>query len=108
MNLRALCKVCNRDKIIIFASYVYSCSDIVGGDPYAKSSNPERIKSNLDVVCGGWLLDDNDMAALDSLSTQCRMVDGSFWLSPFGPYKTLTELWDDDDEEEEEKAATAA
>ena len=21
------------------------------------------------------------------------MVDGSFWLSPFGPYKKLSELW---------------
>jgi hypothetical protein len=35
---------------------------------------------------------------LDRLETQCRMVDGSFWLSPFGPYKQLHELWDDEDE----------
>ena len=71
-----------------------------------KSSNPTRIRSNLEVVRrhrggggGGdfWTLDEEDISALDSLKTQCRMVDGSFWLSPFGPYKVLGELWDDDE-----------
>lgn len=66
-----------------------------------KSSNTDRIRGNLDVVCGGWRLDDDDLAALDGLSTQCRMVDGSFWLSPFGPYKVLGELWDDEEEKKD-------
>ena len=61
-----------------------------------KSSNPTRIAANLDVI--GWKLADDDMSALDRLDTQCRMVDGSFWLSPFGPYKNLGELWDDEDD----------
>ena len=95
-----------REHIVICISYIVL---LIVRFPYAESSNPERIKGNLDVVCGGWSLDDDDMAALDGLSTQCRMVDGSFWLSPFGPYKMLNELWDDDDDKEEnEKAATAA
>ena len=67
-----------------------------------KSANSARIRSNLDVL--GWRLDEDDMAALDTLANQCRMVDGSFWLSPFGPYKVLSELWDDDDEEAEPRS----
>jgi diketogulonate reductase-like aldo/keto reductase len=35
------------------------------------------MKGNLDVL--GWKLSDDDMAVLDTLATQCRMVDGSFW-----------------------------
>ncbi len=32
--------------------------------------------------------------------SQIRMVDGSMWLSPEGPYKTLSDLWDDPEEDE--------
>ncbi|WIA08297.1 hypothetical protein OEZ85_007740 [Tetradesmus obliquus] len=58
-----------------------------------KSANPERIKANLDVL--SWSLADADMAALSRLAEVApqRMVDGSFWLSEQGPYKTLEDLW---------------
>lgn len=61
-----------------------------------KSADPERIRSNLDVL--DWNLDDDDVRTLGSLATQRRMVDGSFWLSPAGPYRTLNDLWDDEEE----------
>ena len=57
-----------------------------------KSVNEGRIKSNLDVL--DWELPDEDFKAISSLARQERMVDGSFWLNPRGPYKTLKDLWD--------------
>lgn len=59
-----------------------------------KSSSPSRIRGNLDVLTCTWRLSDNDLDAIDAVSRRCRMVDGSFWLSPDGPYKTLEDLWD--------------
>ena len=50
-----------------------------------KSTNPERIASNLAVL--NWSLDDADMATLSDLEYQARMVDGAFLLSPAGPYR---------------------
>ena len=50
-----------------------------------KSTNPERIASNLAVL--DWSLDDDDMATLSGLGYQARMVDGAFLLSPAGPYR---------------------
>ncbi len=50
-----------------------------------KSTNPERIASNLAVL--DWSLTEADMAALSSLAYQARMVDGAFLLSPAGPYR---------------------
>ena len=61
-----------------------------------KSADPARIRSNLDVL--DWTLDDDAARTLGSLATQRRMVDGSFWLSPAGPYRTLDDLWDDEEE----------
>lgn len=49
-----------------------------------KSTDSERIASNLAVL--DWSLTDADMAVL-SLDYQARMVDGSFLLSPAGPYR---------------------
>ena len=57
-----------------------------------KSSSPSRIRGNLDVLT--WRLSENDLDAIDAVSRRCRMVDGSFWLSPDGPYRTLEDLWD--------------
>ena len=34
-------------------------------------------------------------AALRGLPQQ-RLVDGSFWVSPAGPYRSVAELWDDE------------
>ena len=42
----------------------------------------------------GWDLDKDDYNQLCNLQMQMRMVDGSFWLNPRGPYKTLKDLWD--------------
>ena len=53
-----------------------------------KSADPARIRSNLDVL--DWDLDDDAARTLGSLATQRRMVDGSFWLSPAGPYRRST------------------
>jgi hypothetical protein len=30
------------------------------------------------------------------LRAQARYVDGSMWLQPEGPYRTLQDLWDDE------------
>ena len=57
-----------------------------------KSTDPARIEGNLDVL--DWSLDEEDARALSELPTRRRMVDGSLWLSPLGPYKTLEDLWD--------------
>ena len=58
-----------------------------------KSANPERLRSNLDVF--DWCLPEEDVRLIDAVAPRHRMVDGSFWLSPKGPYKTLEDLWDE-------------
>ena len=50
-----------------------------------KSTDPERIASNLAVL--DWSLGEADMAELSSLDYQARMVAGAFLLSPQGPYR---------------------
>ena len=42
-----------------------------------------------------WTLCAEDYNKLCGLSTQMRMVNGSFWLHPKGPYVTLNDLWDE-------------
>ena len=44
-----------------------------------------------------WALSAEDYNKLCDLSTQMRMVNGSFWLHPKGPYITMDDLWDEDD-----------
>jgi diketogulonate reductase-like aldo/keto reductase len=58
-----------------------------------KSANKERLRSNLDVF--DWCLPEEDVRLIDAVAPRHRMVDGSFWLSPKGPYKTLEDLWDE-------------
>lgn len=58
-----------------------------------KSTNPARIRANIEVF--DWSLGREDFDRLSALATQQRMVDGSFWLSPGGPYRTLRDLWDE-------------
>ncbi|GMH40838.1 hypothetical protein BSKO_08742 [Bryopsis sp. KO-2023] len=58
-----------------------------------KSVRSERIKSNLDVL--DWDLASEDYHELSSFRSQLRMVDGSVWISSSGPYRSLSELWDD-------------
>jgi alcohol dehydrogenase (NADP+) len=57
-----------------------------------KSASPARIAANLDVLT--WSISDADMAKLSSLEYQHRMVPGSFWVSPEGPYTEEHMLWD--------------
>jgi diketogulonate reductase-like aldo/keto reductase len=59
----------------------------------AKSTKAARIRANLDVL--SWQLPEQAMARLCARQLQQRMVDGSFWLTPKGPYKTLRDLWDE-------------
>eukprot|EP00210_Caulerpa_lentillifera_P001169 g1125.t1 len=58
-----------------------------------KSVKPERIKMNFDVF--DWELSDEDYKRLSSLHPQTRMLDGSFFMNPEGPYRTVEELWDE-------------
>ena len=55
-----------------------------------KSTNPDRIASNLAVL--DWGLTAADMAALSCLGYQARMVDGAFLLSPTGLYRYETSM----------------
>jgi len=57
-----------------------------------KSVTTHRIDSNLSSV--RMRLGEISMEELSSLHYQRRMVDGSVFLSPSGPYKCLADLWD--------------
>jgi diketogulonate reductase-like aldo/keto reductase len=59
-----------------------------------KSTSESRILGNAAVL--DWELSAADMQQLSSLPTQCRMVHGGVFLSPAGPYRTLSDLWDTD------------
>ena len=54
------------------------------------------MQANLDVM--SWELGRDDYIKLCNLHVQMRMVNGSFWLHPKGPYRTLGDLWDDNNE----------
>ncbi|KAK9822921.1 hypothetical protein WJX74_005008 [Apatococcus lobatus] len=56
-----------------------------------KSTSSERIKANLASL--DWQLPQVAFEALNNLDYQRRMVDGSFWVNPAGPYSNLEELW---------------
>ncbi|KAK9812757.1 hypothetical protein WJX72_003137 [[Myrmecia] bisecta] len=58
-----------------------------------KSTSPARIQANLEVF--DWHMPADDFAELSALQPQMRMVDGSFWLHPAGPYKTLQDFWNE-------------
>jgi alcohol dehydrogenase (NADP+) len=57
-----------------------------------KSVHPERLEANL--AASGLRLSDDELAAIRALDRHHRLVDGSFWVWPDGPY-TLTNLWDE-------------
>lgn len=59
-----------------------------------KSSNPQRIAANLEVF--DWAIPEEEVARLNALPVpHTRVVDGSFFLNPAGPYCTLQQLWDE-------------
>ena len=65
-----------------------------------KSTSAARIRGNLDVL--DWELGAEDYAALCALPVQQRMVNGSMWLNPQGPYRTMEELWDEPEGREQQ------
>ena len=48
-----------------------------GWSTIPKSTNPERLKENLQVI--NIKLDEEDMKSLESLNRDYRFLDGSFW-----------------------------
>jgi len=61
-----------------------------------KSTNPARIRGNLDVL--SWGLSKAGFTALSTIKFQQRMVNGAMWLNPKGPYRTMEDLWDEPEE----------
>lgn len=58
-----------------------------------KSSNPDRIKQNLEA--SKLPLDDTDMVALEGLDRSFRFVNPGMWMGPNSPYSE-DKLWRDD------------
>lgn len=42
-----------------------------------------------------WELSEEDFTALSNLEPQMRMLDGSFFVNPNGPYTSVEQLWDE-------------
>ncbi|XVF44102.1 hypothetical protein PTKIN_Ptkin02bG0093400 [Pterospermum kingtungense] len=56
-----------------------------------KSFNGERMKQNLEIF--DWSLDEEDLKKIDYIP-QNRGVLGLHYISKYGPYKTVEEMWD--------------
>ncbi|CAL8469697.1 g9238 [Coccomyxa elongata] len=62
-----------------------------------KATSVAHMKSNLEAA--NWELPPEDFKLLNFLGYQKRMVDGGAWfITPEGPFKTLTDLWDYEEE----------
>ncbi|CAL9057916.1 unnamed protein product [Musa banksii] len=61
-----------------------------------KSTNADRIKGNIQLF--GWAIPQEDLEALNSIRDQRRTVSGeeTFVNKSEGPYKSVSELWDDE------------
>jgi len=59
-----------------------------------KSVTPSRIEANFDVF--DWSLSQEQMKELNSVGPQKRMLHGGFFLTDKGPYKTVSDLWDEE------------
>lgn len=80
-------------------TYTIRCTQVLvrwsldrGVSVLPKSVSAERIHSNLHGALG-WRLREEEMRALSGIGHQKRQVDGSFWVSAGGAYKSLEELW---------------
>eukprot|EP00879_Flechtneria_rotunda_P020657 GHRR01021736.1.p1 GENE.GHRR01021736.1~~GHRR01021736.1.p1 ORF type:complete len:188 (+),score=49.15 GHRR01021736.1:308-871(+) len=62
-----------------------------------KSANEGRIAANFQVL--DWQLDPADTTTLSNLKHRERMVTGIMWLDARGPYKSVSELWNDEKEQ---------
>ncbi|XP_021731293.1 aldose reductase-like [Chenopodium quinoa] len=62
-----------------------------------KSSNPDRIKENIQVF--GWEIPQEDFDSLSAFKEQKRIIDGEnlFVNKTEGPFKSVEELWDFED-----------
>ncbi|KAJ8424614.1 hypothetical protein Cgig2_000537 [Carnegiea gigantea] len=62
-----------------------------------KSTNPDRIKENIQVF--GWDIPEEDFNALSTIKEQKRILDGVivFVNKKDGPFKSVEELWDFED-----------
>ncbi|XAR55776.1 Aldehyde reductase [Bertholletia excelsa] len=62
-----------------------------------KSSNPFRIKENINVF--GWEIPDKDFQVLSNIPDQKRVLDGEnlFVCKDHGPFRTAADLWDHED-----------
>ncbi|KAG5604300.1 hypothetical protein H5410_025792 [Solanum commersonii] len=58
-----------------------------------KSYNKERMKQNLEIF--NWSLSDDECRKISEI-TQSRACLGKDYTSPYGPYKTMEELWDEE------------
>ncbi|CAD7701569.1 unnamed protein product [Ostreobium quekettii] len=62
-----------------------------------KSVHEDRIQANLDVL--DWSIPEAEYQRLCSFHPQLRMLDGSYFTNPRGPYKRISDLWDDPEED---------
>ncbi|KAK7314706.1 hypothetical protein VNO77_33233 [Canavalia gladiata] len=62
-----------------------------GGTPIVKSFNTERMKGNIEIF--DWELSEADLEKTKKIP-QHRGFKGERFVSEFGPYKTLQDLWD--------------
>lgn len=67
-----------------------------------KATSEAHIRSNLDVL--DWSLSGEEFDRLSGLGHQMRMVDGSDFVLPAGPWPDLMTLWDGELPEENQKA----
>jgi len=62
-----------------------------GATPIVKSFNSERMKQNLQIF--DWELSESDSEKIKEIA-QHRGFKGERFVSEFGPFKTLQDLWE--------------
>ena len=61
-----------------------------------KSTSESHIRDNFEgATSAEWSLSDDQMDRLSSIEPQQRMISGTFYVHPDGPYRTVGELWDE-------------
>lgn len=62
-----------------------------GVTPIVKSFNKERMKKNLEIF--DWELSEEDLEKIKQMA-QHRAFKGERFVSEYGPYKTVEDLWE--------------